>query len=93
MAAINAEGEFNLPALRAYLLRRLPAYARPAFVRITNEFSITGTFKYSKSDLVKQSYDPDLTSDAIYFDNPQTQTLQPLDRIWYDRIQAGEVRF
>lgn len=93
MAAITPEGELNLSALREYLISRLPSYARPAFIRTTFESPITGTFKYSKSDLVKQSFNPGVTSDAIYFDNPQTQTLQPMDRIWYDRIQAGEVRF
>ncbi|UWZ83708.1 long-chain-acyl-CoA synthetase [Occallatibacter riparius] len=93
MAAISPEGELNLSALREHLVRRLPTYARPAFIRIANDFAITGTFKYSKSDLVKQSYDPEGTSDAIYFDNPQTQTLQPLDRNWYARIHAGEIRF
>jgi fatty-acyl-CoA synthase len=93
MAAITSREELNLSGLREHLVRRLPTYARPAFVRILNDSPITGTFKYSKSDLMKQSYDPGATSDAIYFDNPQTQTLQPLDRNWYSRIHAGEIRF
>lgn len=37
-------------------------------------------------------FNPDLTQDALYFDNPETQTLHPLDRTLYGRIQAGDFR-
>jgi len=92
MAALSAEHEVDLSALRRHLAASLPSYARPAFLRFRKECELTGTFKYSKSELVQQGFNPDLSSDAIYFDNPETQTLQPVNRALFDRIQSGQVR-
>lgn len=92
MAALSLDGEPNLDGLRRHLIKSLPAYARPAFLRIRDNCEVTGTFKYSKNELVRQGYNPELTSDAIYFDNPETQILLPLDRALYERVQAGQIR-
>lgn len=93
MAAVTLDHLGDLSTLRQHLLGRLPFYARPAFYRVSENCSATGTFKYSKAHLVKQGFNPELTSDAIYFDNPETQTLQPMDSILYSRIQGGQIRF
>ena len=37
----------------------LPSYAAPLFLRITNEMSITSTFKHKKADLRSQGFNPD----------------------------------
>lgn len=92
MAALNADGTLDPCALLRYLAGALPSYARPAFLRFRRECDLTGTFKYSKAELMRQGFNPDLTSDAIYFDNPETQTLQPIDRTLFDRIQSGQIR-
>ncbi len=92
MAAIACESYPDLSALRLHLSRTLPVYARPAFIRLLDKFEVTGTFKYSKSELINQGYNPDLTSDALYFNNPETQALQPMDRALYSRIQSGQIR-
>jgi fatty-acyl-CoA synthase len=92
MAALSSEGDVDLSALRRHLVASLPSYARPAFLRLRQQCELTGTFKYSKSELVRQGFNPDLSSDAVYFDNPETQTLQPVDRALFDRIQSGHVR-
>jgi len=92
MAAVQLQTPLDLAALRQHLAAALPAYARPAFLRLWQACHMTGTFKYSKAELVRQGFNPDLCSDAIYFDNPETQALQPLDRALFDRIQSGEIR-
>jgi fatty-acyl-CoA synthase len=92
MATLVIEQEFDLPALRAHLINRLPPYARPLFLRIRNEMDVTGTFKYTKSDLARQGYDPAATADVLYFNHPERQAFVPLDQALYDRIQAGEIR-
>jgi fatty-acyl-CoA synthase len=92
MAAVTFDGRADLSALRRHLIHALPAYARPAFVRLRKSWEMTGTFKYAKTDLAKQGYDPGLTSDAIYFDNPETQSFHPVDGALYQRIQAGQIR-
>jgi fatty-acyl-CoA synthase len=92
MAAVTFHGHADLSALRRHLMQALPSYARPAFIRLRKDSEITGTFKYAKTDLAKQGYDPGLTSDAIYFDNPETQSFHPVDGALYKRIQAGQIR-
>jgi len=90
MAALVADGSLDLASMRTFLIGRLPAYARPVFVRILNEASLTGTFKYSKTDLLREGYDPDACGELLYFDNGDG--FVPLDRSLYARIQAGEFR-
>lgn len=92
MAAVVIEQGMDLPAFRNHLMSRLPAYARPLFLRIREDIEVTGTFKYSKTDLVSQRYDPDGTTDVIYFDSPESQSFIRLDKMLYDRIQAGQIR-
>lgn len=92
MASLVTEPEMDLQGLRNHLAGRLPAYARPAFLRIQKDIEVTGTFKYSKTELVRQGYDPAATSDTIYFDNPESQTFHQLDQELYERIQSGQIR-
>jgi fatty-acyl-CoA synthase len=92
MAALVADPAINLSGLREHLFGRLPAYARPRFLRIQDEIEVTGTFKYSKTDLARQGYDPAVTSDTIYLDDPESGTFIQLDKALYDRIQAGQIR-
>jgi fatty-acyl-CoA synthase len=92
MAALTIEGDPDLPALRKHMIGALPSYARPAFLRLQTSCETTETFKYSKTNLVNQGYNPDLTGDTLYFDDPEAQALHPLDRTLYERIQAGEFR-
>jgi fatty-acyl-CoA synthase len=91
MAAIVAEDTINLSALRKHLIGLLPGYARPAFLRIREDVEVTGTFKYSKTDLVRQGYDPSATADEIYFDNPESMTFDRLDQSLFIRIQTGQI--
>jgi fatty-acyl-CoA synthase len=92
MAALVIEDELDLSKFRLHLMGRLPSYARPLFLRISDDVETTGTFKYSKTDLVRQGYDPVATTDVIYFDNPESGAFIRLDKALYDRIQDGKSR-
>jgi fatty-acyl-CoA synthase len=92
MVAIVAVGEPDLVKLRAYLTERLPAYARPLFLRITGKLEATATFKHIKGGLKREGYDPAVTSDTIYFDHPAQQAFVRLDHMLYELIQCGKVR-
>jgi acyl-CoA synthetase (AMP-forming)/AMP-acid ligase II len=92
MAALVADGEIDLKALREHLAGRLPDYARPVFLRIRDELDVTGTFKQKKIDLVREGFDPSATSDAIFFHDPEAHAFVRLDAPLYDRIVAGKVR-
>jgi len=61
-------------------------------LRIRNELEVTTTFKYAKTDLVRQGYDPLATTDIIYFNHPDQESFVRLDKGLYDRIQAGQIR-
>ena len=82
----------DLVAFRAHLIARLPAYARPLFLRISAAIEVTGTFKYSRTDLARQGYDPASIPDVLYFDDPASRQFIPLDAALYNRIQAGQLR-
>ncbi len=92
MATLVAGGELDLPGLHEHLARRLPAYARPLFLRIRDHAEVTSTFKYSKTELMSQGYDPAGCVDRLYFDLAESQTFVELDRHLFDRIQRGEIR-
>ena len=92
MAALVAEDEMDLCAFRRHLTTRLPSYARPVFLRLRDEIEAGGTFKYSKTDLARQGYDPANTTDGIYFDDPESKAFVRLDKALYDRLQTGQIR-
>jgi fatty-acyl-CoA synthase len=91
MATLVADGELDLKALQAHLSERLPEYACPLFLRIRNNLDVTATFKYTKTDLVRQGYDPATTADPIYSYDPGPSAFVRLDKALYDRIQAGQI--
>ena len=76
----------DLAALRKHLARRLPAYARPLFLRIKDRIEVTATFKHLKNELAREGYDPAATQDAIYFDDPARQAFVPLDAALHARL-------
>jgi fatty-acyl-CoA synthase len=92
MAALTIDGKPDLPRLRDYMTASLASYARPAFLRLREHCEVTGTFKYSKAELVKQGFNPEMISDALYFDNSEAKALEALDRSVFERIQAGSIR-
>jgi fatty-acyl-CoA synthase len=92
MAAIVADHELDLAALRKHLLIRLPSYARPLFLRFRNDIDVTGTFKYSRTELVREGFDPGATADPIFFDDSEMQIYKRVDALLYRRIEAGLVR-
>ncbi len=89
MAAITPGAGFELQGLRAFLMRELPNYARPIFVRIEPAIETTGTFKYRKVDLVRDGFDPSKIETALYFDDPTEQRYTPITPTLYNQIQGN----
>jgi fatty-acyl-CoA synthase len=92
MAAVVVDDAVDLAALRADLHALLPGYARPLFLRVRREIELTMTFKQKKIDLVAQGFDPGMTTDAIYFDDPRRSAYVRLDPARYQDIVDGKVR-
>ncbi|MGE0740151.1 MAG: long-chain-acyl-CoA synthetase [Hyphomonadaceae bacterium] len=89
MAAITPDADFKLDGLRDFLVRELPAYARPLFLRMQPAIETTGTFKYRKVDLVQDGFDPARIEHALYFDNPDTHRYEAVTPDLFARIQSG----
>ncbi len=90
MASIQSDHSIDLAALRAHLVQALPHYARPVFLRMRTHADLTGTFKYSKTQLVREGYDPALCGEPLYFE--MGEQYVPLDEPLYKQIQQGEFR-
>ena len=58
--------DLKLEALLSYMKAEMPAYAVPLFIRIKPAMETTATFKYKKSDLKNDGYDPSKVSDTLY---------------------------
>jgi fatty-acyl-CoA synthase len=93
MVTLVSEDELDLAEFRQHLMDRLPPYARPLFLRIRKNMDLTGTFKYSKTDLVRQGFNPAASDDAVYFNNLEAGAFTRLDQELYERIQMGAIRF
>ena len=91
VAAVVSE-DFDLTKFRQHLVERLPEYACPLFLRVPGKIETTGTFKPKKQELAGESYDPNATADAIYFNDSQTDCFVRVDAELYGKIQSGEIR-
>ena len=92
MAALVTEGDLDLAAFRTHLMARLPAYACPLFLRMRSGMEVTATFKHSKGELLRQGYDPAVTTDVCYFNDPKRGEFVRLNKALYDCIQTGAFR-
>jgi fatty-acyl-CoA synthase len=92
MAVIVVDESFEAEKLGGYLHNRLPAYARPLFLRLAHKIDVTSTFKHRKADLARDGFDPRMISDRLYFRDPETQAYVALDAALFDRIANGEIR-
>jgi fatty-acyl-CoA synthase len=92
MATLVARGPLDFAELRRHLVRLLPAYARPLFLRRKDQIDTTSTFKHKKNELAREGFDLTVVRDALFFDDPEQQAYVPLDAALYERIDAGKVR-
>jgi fatty-acyl-CoA synthase len=92
MAALVVDGDFKVTNLAAHLRPRLPAYARPIFLRLTPMLDVTGTFKQRKMDLVRDGFNPAAITDPLYWCNPAFGNYEPLTPAHYADIVEGRVK-
>jgi len=90
MAAMEVEPGFDPTAFCNYCAERLPAYARPIFLRIVKSLAVTETFKQKKQELAREGFDPSVISDPLYADCGTGYGA--LDEALYTRINCGLIR-
>ena len=93
MAAIVNTDQVDLVSLAVDISKKLPVYARPYFLRLTEELDITGTYKLKKRDLQLQGYNPDDVDDAMFFLDHKSNQYIPLDKHLYTEISSNRIRF
>jgi fatty-acyl-CoA synthase len=92
MAALVVDGSFDPAVLQRHVAERLPAYARPVFLRLCEKFEVTETFKQKKTALAREGFDPAVVGDPLLLDGGATGTYVPLDDALHARIVAGTLR-
>ncbi len=91
MAALVVDSGFALPALQQEISENLPSHARPVFLRIQEKPKLTGTWKYSKAELIKEGFDPGIIGDPLFLDLPGSSGYVPLDADVYRSLQTGTI--
>jgi fatty-acyl-CoA synthase len=79
MASIVTSDDFNIDGFYEYLNEQLPKYSIPVFIRISPEIEKTGTFKYKKTDLAKEGFDPQVVNEPLYFASGEENKYINLD--------------
>lgn len=97
MACVKLKDDVGMTSARRHEIYeqcalRLPAYARPLFIRHQDRLHITATFKHSKVDLVKEGFNPEGIDDRLYFMDSSLKTYLPLDAKAYGKIITVKAR-
>ena len=97
MAAITpAESlaTLDFSELLAFARQQMPAYAVPLFLRVKVKMETTGTFKYQKTRLKDEAFDPARTgADPIYAWLPGTETYVQVTEQMLKDIHGGRYRY
>ena len=87
-----ADEELDLVSFRAHLSDRLPEYAHPVFLRVRDELEVTATFKYTKTQLMREGFNPGAAGERIYFNDRVRGAFVSLDEELFDRLRNEQVR-
>jgi len=86
---VPANGAFD-PGAFASAAERLPAYARPRFIRVTDALETTGTHKVRKTTFANDGVDPATVDDDVYVLDGASYT--PMDEALWAKVQGGTHR-
>jgi fatty-acyl-CoA synthase len=92
MSAIVVNEGFDLTVFAGHLAARLPPFACPVFIRISNQLDATETFKQKKSQLTREEFDPGVIADLLYMMEPTSGAYVRLDQEVYAEILGGSIR-
>ncbi|HUG60590.1 MAG TPA: AMP-binding protein, partial [Methylomirabilota bacterium] len=84
--------DIDLAGLADHLATRLPAYARPLFLRVVGAIETTGTFKLRKTELAAAGFDPGTVKDRLFLLHPGEGRYVRLDADLHAEVVAGTIR-
>jgi fatty-acyl-CoA synthase len=91
-ALVLGEPAFDASALYAHVRETLPAYARPAFLRLQPQAALTATFKLRKVELQAEGFDPDRVADPLYYRDDACERYELLTPDVAAGIRSGALK-
>ncbi|XP_071805810.1 long-chain fatty acid transport protein 2-like [Asterias amurensis] len=82
----------DLHNVYSHVVKSLPLYACPKFLRVLTEMDITVTFKHRKTDLAKEGFDLNVISDPLFFLDTERKTYVPLTNDVISKLVVGQAR-
>ena len=80
--------------LLSFAKAEMPIYAVPLFLRVKVQMETTGTFKYQKTNLKDEAFDPSKTNgEAVYAWLPGTDEYVPVTDEILSNINEGKYRY
>ncbi|CAH0991956.1 Crotonobetaine/carnitine--CoA ligase [Sinobacterium norvegicum] len=91
MAAVVMQPGVDFEPRRFYQLteQRLPRYAAPLFVRLSQQADMTATFKLRKVDLQRQGYSAESIDEPLFVRDDHSATYQPLTTAVLEQLQIA----
>ncbi|XP_048475794.1 long-chain fatty acid transport protein 6-like, partial [Rhincodon typus] len=92
-AVILKQGqEFDGKKVYNHVVKHLPSYACPRFLRIQDSMEMTGTFKRKKINLVEEAFNPRIITEPLYFlDTVEKSYILMTEQI-YDQILSFKIK-
>ncbi len=95
MVALKLQSDYQMDwsGFAQFVIANLPVYARPYFVRLRDEIDATNSFKQIKIRLQQEGFNPEKTTDSLYFLDPRPGDYVPLDNKVYQEILDQQIAF
>lgn len=96
MASLKLNGDlenFCFTNFVSQVKENTPEYAIPVFLRISQDVTVTGTFKHVKTPLKNMGYDLEKADSPIYVRLPKAEKYVPLCADLQQKIEMGEIRY
>ena len=92
MAAIklNPLLKFDLEDFSQFVIEVLPKYSIPIFIRISDELETTISFKITKINLKRESYNIETIQDQLFIWDSSTKIYRTLTKSVYQKIMDGK---
>ena len=94
MAALKIDPEigFKPNDISEFVLKVLPKYSIPLFIRIREELEVTGSKKIRKSNLRREGYNINEINEPLYFWDLKENRYTKFDTSIYNKLMKGKIR-